>query len=56
MTKAAIALSEQLKKAANVYLLKQLSQIVTQCMMELGVEDLYGTGYDLKTLQRTNTG
>ena len=55
MTKSTIALSELLEKGADVDLLRQMIQFVAQRMMELDVEGLCGAGYDIKSLERTNS-
>jgi putative transposase len=55
MTKPTIALSELLEKGADVDLLRQMIQFVAQRMRELDVEGLCGAGYDIKSLERTNS-
>lgn len=55
MTQPTIALSELLEKGADVDLLRQMIQFVAQRMMELDVEGLCGAGYDIKSLERTNS-
>lgn len=55
MTKPTIALTELVEKGADADLLKQMIQFVAQRMMEFDVEDLCGTGFDVKSPDRTNS-
>ena len=55
MTQPTVSLNELLEKGADVDLLRQMIQFVAQRMMELDVEGLCGAGYDIKSLERTNS-
>ncbi len=55
MTKPTIALTELVEKGADADLLKQMTQCVAQHMMELDVEGLCGTGFDVKSPERVNS-
>lgn len=55
MTTPTVSLNELLEKGADVDLLRQMIQFVAQRMMELDVEGLCGAGYDIKSVERTNS-
>ncbi len=55
MTKPTMALTELVEKGTDADLLKQMIQFVAQRMMEFDVESLCGAGFDVKSLDRTNS-
>jgi putative transposase len=54
MTRPTIALTELVEKGADADLLKQMIPLVAQRKMELDVKGLCGTGFDVKSPDRTN--
>ena len=54
MTKLSIALTELAKKGADVDVLREMLQFVTQRMMDLDVEGLCGAPYGERRVPREN--
>jgi len=55
MTKPTMALAELAEKTPDADLLRQMIQFVAQRLMDMDVETLCGAGYDIKSLERTNS-